>query len=1286
MRRLLTTTFLFICLFHNALGQTYSAARVWNNFVLEAIRNDFARPTIHARNLFHHSVIVYDIWAAFDPSKKTYFLGDTLNGFDCEYNGIDLPADIEDARKEAIAFASYRFIQYRYQNSPDYSQTNFLINQYMVQNSYDVSDTSTQYSTGSPAALGNYIAQQIILYGYTDGSNELNDYQNTYYTQANPPILMSQSGNPNIQDPNRWQPITLTQSIDQSGNTIMSTPDHLSPEWGEVMPFSLDSSMSEELIRDGYTYKVYFNTYGPAKLNLSDSSDWDSFYKWNHTLVSIWQSHLDPSSGVNWDISPASIGNNTWYPTDTTQYSAFYDLINGGDPGIGHALNPITGMPYTPQIVPRGDYTRVLAEFWADGIDSETPPGHWFEIYHYVTDQPLFERKWQGVGPELDTLEYDVKAQLTLAGTMHDAAICAWSLKGYHDYIRPVSAIRFMADQGQSSDSTLSNYHPNGIPLLAGFVETVQMGDPLSGTWNENIGKIKLNTWRGHDYIFNPLTDVAGVGWILAENWWPYQRPTFVTPPFAGFVSGHSTFSRAAAEVMEFMTGSEYFPGGLGEFQANQNQFLLFEEGPSVPITLQWATYRDASDQCSLSRIWGGIHPPVDDIPGRLIGEQVGMVAFNKADSIFSIQNPALISVTINDSIINLSDIGAQFSMSFLFNVPMDTSVISSIGLYPATLNSAISISDVIWSDSLNLIINFEVLNSSLELDYSKVILQNLFTGSGFELDDYSFINFFIVDTKIPFVNSWNTNYSLINDSAVGQLLNLQFTFDEICDTLLVPSVGLISTSLVNNTFLEIPLLLGWQNDSVYSISYSVSDFNETVEDIVVWITNVRDFYQNPLDSSTNSTLIELDTENPTITTVIASDVLLTQADLTSPQFTVTISYSEAMNTSILPVVSFYDQNTPFVSVIQNSIQTTWLDTSNLSIEFFLFSGTNDLISLDLISVNTFDAKNNFLADTIYPALLVSDLKSPEVLSSIPNRLIVSDSLIGPNVYFIDTEFSEQMDTMTVPLVEHFSSQNLTGSIQYNVVASSFIDSLTFRSFFQVLDENIEIDSIHIKIQYAKDFSGNNQIISIDSSFTAIDTKNPSVIGLYANDYVLTEINGLFDVIAVMDEPMYLGQQMNLDFSPTVSLPLILNLNSSAWLNSETFEFNHVLLASPFQVTTFDINLNSGFDLAGNLSNPIEIDDFVSIEYILGINEKDLDQTIVYPTPAKSGSKINFKITEGLTKQNKSFSLINSTGQEAQLLSFNWDGTKFESNPLNVEPGMYYLIINNVSHKIIVFE
>ena len=106
--------------------------------------------------------------------------------------------------------------------------------------------------------------------------------------------------------------------------------------------------------------------------------------------------------------------------------------------------------------------------------------------------------------------------------------------------------------------------------------------------------------------------------------------------PFAGYVSGHSTFSRAGAEVLTAITGDPYFPGGLGEFSTAKDEFLVFEDGPSRDMTLQWATYRDAADQTSLSRIWGGIHPPFDDIPGRRIGILVAADAFQLAERYFA--------------------------------------------------------------------------------------------------------------------------------------------------------------------------------------------------------------------------------------------------------------------------------------------------------------------------------------------------------------------------------------------------------------------------------------------------------------------------------------------------------------------------------------------------------------------------------------------------------------------------------------------------------------------------
>ena len=610
----------------------YSVAGNWMELLLESIRNDFARPTVHARNLFHSSTLMYDLWAAYQNISTPYFLGRTVNNYTCVYNGIPSSNSIHEDRQMAISFAMYRLLKHRFLNSPAQSTMFPQYDQYMNSLGYDINDLSLDYSNGNPAALGNYAAQEMINYGLQDGSNELNGYSNIHYQHVNDSLVMDFPGNPNLTDFNRWQPLTLELFIDQSGNQIpINTPDFLSPEWGSVSSFSLLPDKLKEYQKNGNSYKVFHDPGAPPILDTIAGSGNSKQYQWGFSLVSIWSSHLDSSDTTIWDISPNSIGNIPSYPVNYTDYPTFYNTLIGGDNSLGYNINPTTQQAYSPQMVKRADYARVLAEFWADGPDSETPPGHWYTLLNHVSNDTLFSKKYMGNGPVLDDLEWDVKSYFSLGGAMHDAAISAWGIKGWYDYIRPVSAIRGMAELGQSSNPSLPSYHPGGLLLVPGYIELVYSGDNLAGTNNEHVGKVKLFAWKGPDYISDPVLDEAGVDWILAENWWPYQRPSFVTPPFAGFISGHSTFSRAAAEVMTMLTGDPFFPGGVGEFTAKKNEFLVFEEGPSQDVVLQWATYKDASDQCSLSRIWGGIHPPADDIPGRLIGEQIGIDAFNLA-------------------------------------------------------------------------------------------------------------------------------------------------------------------------------------------------------------------------------------------------------------------------------------------------------------------------------------------------------------------------------------------------------------------------------------------------------------------------------------------------------------------------------------------------------------------------------------------------------------------------------------------------------------------------------
>jgi hypothetical protein len=577
---------------------------------------------------------MWDVWAVYYEGCP-YLLGQDRDGFVSPFTPFPLPVDKESAMREAISYASYRLLSHRFQNAPNASLLQQGYDAHMAALGYNTLFTLTDYSGGSAAALGNYIAQEIIEFGLQDNSNEVNGYSNEFYETANPPLSVEDPGNPLIADFNRWQPLILEIFIDQSGNEIPGAAlDFLSPEWGQVDNFGLDESQSNTFSRDGFDYKTFLDPGSPPLWDINAGAETD-LYKWTFMTTLLWSSHLDPTDGEMWDISPASIGNRGPFPAGFSGHPSFYNQLDGGTTSPGHNINPATGLPYQPNMVPRGDYARVLAEFWADGPDSETPPGHWFSIFNYVTDHPDVEYRIEGEGAEVSETEWNVKGYFSMGGAMHDAAVAAWGVKGRYDYIRPISAIRAMADLGQSSDPGLPNYHVAGLPLEDGLVELVEIGDPLAGDSNENVNKLKVKAWRGHKVIENVDTDEAGVDWILVEEWVPYQRPSFVTPPFAGYVSGHSTFSRAAAEVLTAFTGDAYFPGGMGTFLAAEDEFLVFENGPSMDVELQWATYRDAADESGLSRIWGGIHPPADDIPGRIMGEVIGIDAFNRAQSFF---------------------------------------------------------------------------------------------------------------------------------------------------------------------------------------------------------------------------------------------------------------------------------------------------------------------------------------------------------------------------------------------------------------------------------------------------------------------------------------------------------------------------------------------------------------------------------------------------------------------------------------------------------------------------
>ena len=193
-----------------SLAQNHTVAQQWHEQVLEAIRNDFARPTVHARKLYHSSILMYDCWAAYDTTlSETIFLGKTFDGYECPFDesALVIPSDLDErraAQEIAMSYASYRLIKHRYVDSPQAESTMDNIYFQMVLQELDTTFASTDYANDGAPALGNYLAEQLISYGMTDGSNKANDYASTCYVQSESNTLPEVPGTSSQVDPNRW--------------------------------------------------------------------------------------------------------------------------------------------------------------------------------------------------------------------------------------------------------------------------------------------------------------------------------------------------------------------------------------------------------------------------------------------------------------------------------------------------------------------------------------------------------------------------------------------------------------------------------------------------------------------------------------------------------------------------------------------------------------------------------------------------------------------------------------------------------------------------------------------------------------------------------------------------------------------------------------------------------------------------------------------------------------------------------------------------------------------------
>ncbi len=231
---------------------------------------------------------------------------------------------------------------------------------------------------------------------------------------------------------------------------------------------------------------------------------------------------------------------------------------------------------------------KSVVEFMRDGPRSTGQSGHWLMFAEDVSRRDKLD------------LDRDVKLFFAVGNTGLDAFIASWDVKRFYDSARPYSLVR--------------------------FVEQL----------------------FGRESVIGYLGPGKGFGPIPATRWHPYSPGTFVTPPFPGYVSGHSTVSGACAKTLELLTGSDHFgayykhmAGSFTEPDATVAQMQSVNGKPpsglgdSKQVILMMPTFSGTADMAGLSRVMGGYHIQSDNIEGLRLGRAVAQYSWAKYQAYF---------------------------------------------------------------------------------------------------------------------------------------------------------------------------------------------------------------------------------------------------------------------------------------------------------------------------------------------------------------------------------------------------------------------------------------------------------------------------------------------------------------------------------------------------------------------------------------------------------------------------------------------------------------------------
>ncbi len=518
------------------------------------------------------------------------------------------------------------------------------------------------------------------------------------------------------------------------------------------------------------------------------------------------------------------------------------------------------------------------------------------------------------------------------------------------------------------------------------------------------------------------------------------------------------------------------------------------------------------------------------DVDVTVSGAQdlAGNVQVSKTDADYvdvDTQNPTVTSVTASDALLSDGDTpgSATFSLTVDFSEAMDTGVAPILTLAPAVGTTLALDASSGWADSDTYVARYDTVDANVDVESVTVDVGGARDEVGNAQQDYTPQAEFSIDTQNPTV-SIAANDTAIYDGDVGvDRFAVTATYSEAMDPGVAPAMIFIPG--MGTTFTN-PSGAWGSGNTVYTWTYDVVDDGATVLDVDLFVSGGADVSGNTQVSAARADYIDVDLQNPTVV-ISANDLAIYDGDVGADRFIVTATFSEAMNPSYAPTLTFAPAagttfRTPTMAWSAGNTVYTWTyDVAD--------AGVNAQ-DVDLTVSGGRDVAGNAQVANTNADYVDIDTQNPWVTSAAASDLLISDADAGGTL-LVTVDFSESMRPTDVPTLVFGPDVGTT--LAY--ASGTWVDANTYQTSYTISDAGVDVNSVTVDVINARDSSGNAQTNYAPVQEFEIDTRNPRSavtvdrtpvadgLPVYEGALVLT-------VTVTYDEPM------NTLTAPTVSL------------------------------------------------------------------------------------------------------------------------------------------------------